>query len=103
MRNYRTWYWLAIAIQFLTAAFHALSFLNDPVPKNESERILFDLMRNYRQDLGAASVGWTTASFAGNDRFTLFAPEPILIRELRIYNSWYSKSRAYFIFTFPQT
>lgn len=27
MRNYKTWYWLAIAIQFLTAAFHALSFL----------------------------------------------------------------------------
>lgn len=50
MRNYRTWLWAAAVFQLLTAFFHSLSFLRDPVPQNETEKTLIDLMANYQQD-----------------------------------------------------
>lgn len=71
MRNYRTWYWLAIALQYLTAAIHSLSFFADPVPKNESEKMLFDLMRNYRRDLGGMGVSTEELMLALSACFTL--------------------------------
>jgi hypothetical protein len=48
-------FWLKAAIffQFLTGFFHLLSFLSIPIPANESEKQLFDLMSNYKFDLGA--------------------------------------------------
>lgn len=48
MRNYKTWYWVATVFQFLTAAIHSLSFLNDPKADNETEKTLIELMQNYR-------------------------------------------------------
>lgn len=48
MRNYKTWYRVAAVLQFLTAAIHSLSFLNDPKAENETEKTLIDLMQNYR-------------------------------------------------------
>jgi len=56
MRNYKTWFLTAIVLQFITAALHSLSFFNTPVPQNDQEKLLFDLMRNYRQDLGGMRV-----------------------------------------------
>lgn len=56
MRNYKTWFRTAAILQLITAAIHALSFLNDPKPNNETEKTLFDLMRNYRSDLAGSMV-----------------------------------------------
>lgn len=35
----------------VTSLIHSLSFFNEPQPQNDSERQLFDLLRNYRFDL----------------------------------------------------
>jgi len=52
LKKYSFWFKGAILIQFITGVFHLLSFLNSPAPKNESEKRLFDLMTNYKFDLG---------------------------------------------------
>ncbi len=56
MRNYKSWYWTAVVFQFLTAAIHALSFLNDPQPANDTEKTMIVLMRNYKQDMAGMQV-----------------------------------------------
>lgn len=56
MRNYKTWFWVAVSLQFLTAGLHSLSFFHDPAPANETERTLIDLMQHYQQDLGGMQV-----------------------------------------------
>ncbi|MBN8696215.1 MAG: hypothetical protein J0L87_06770 [Bacteroidetes bacterium] len=53
LKKHTFWFKGAILFQFITGAFHLLSFLNTPVPKNESEKQLFELMTNYKFDLGA--------------------------------------------------
>lgn len=53
MKKYTFWLKMAIALQFITGFFHLLSFLSKPEPENDSEKQLFDLMSNYRFDLGA--------------------------------------------------
>lgn len=47
-------FWLkaAIILQLLTAGLHSLSFINNPVPENDSEKQLIDLMQTYKKDLG---------------------------------------------------
>lgn len=52
VKKYTFWIKAAIVFQFITGVFHLLSFLNTPVPKNDSEKQLFDLMANYKFDLG---------------------------------------------------
>lgn len=52
LKKYTFWLKVAIFLQFLTGIFHSLSFLNTPKPQNESEKQLFDLMSNYKFDLG---------------------------------------------------
>lgn len=71
MRNYKTWYSTAIVFQFITAAVHSLSFLNTPVPQNAQERVLFDLMRNYRRDLAGMHVSTEELMLALSACFTL--------------------------------
>lgn len=44
---------IAIALQFLTALAHALSFLSEPVGTNDQEKMLIELMNNLQIDLGA--------------------------------------------------
>lgn len=39
-----------------TGVIHLLSFLRKPEPANDSERQLFDLLQNYRFDLGAGTT-----------------------------------------------
>lgn len=48
-------FWLkgAIIFQMLTSAAHSLSFFFTPQGKNEQEKLLIDLMQNYRTDMGA--------------------------------------------------
>jgi hypothetical protein len=53
IKKYSFWFKDAIALQFVTGIFHLLSFLSKPEPKNDSEKQLFDLMTNYRFDLGS--------------------------------------------------
>ncbi|PWT79802.1 MAG: hypothetical protein C5B44_06325 [Acidobacteria bacterium] len=53
LKRYQFWLWVAIAFQILNAVAHSLSFFITPVPNNETERQLIDLMANYRMDMGA--------------------------------------------------
>lgn len=51
-KRFTFWLWAAVSFQFLTALFHALSLFVTPVPQNETERQLLDLMTNYQRDFG---------------------------------------------------
>ena len=53
LKRYSFWLWVVIVFQLLNAVAHSLSFVITPVPANETERQLLDLMNNYRMDLGA--------------------------------------------------
>ena len=53
LKRYRFWLWLAVVFLFLTAVIHAISLFLQPAAQNETERQLFDLLANYRQDFGA--------------------------------------------------
>ncbi len=53
LKRYTFWLWVAIVFQLLTGAVHSLSLFISPVPGNETERQLFELMANYKFDLGA--------------------------------------------------
>ena len=53
LKRYRFWLWLAVVVLFLTALIHATSLFLQPAAQNETERQLFDLLANYRQDFGA--------------------------------------------------
>lgn len=52
-KTHSFWLKAVIALQFVTGVFHLLSFLNSPEPKNDSEKQLFNLMTNYKFDLGS--------------------------------------------------
>lgn len=49
--NYKTFFKFGSWALLATGAIHSLSFLNEPQPQNDSERQLFDLLKNYRFDL----------------------------------------------------
>ena len=53
LRRYTFWLSAAVIFQLLTAALHASSLFITPVPANDTERQLLDLMTNYRMDVGA--------------------------------------------------
>jgi hypothetical protein len=53
LRRYTFWLWLAVVFQLLNVLVHSLSFFITPVPANETERQLLELMANYRMDMGA--------------------------------------------------
>jgi hypothetical protein len=50
--NYKTLFKFGSWATIATGIIHSLSFLNEPQPQNDSERQLFDLLANYRFDLG---------------------------------------------------
>lgn len=52
LKKFSFWIIGLIVLQFLTAAFHSVSFFVNPDPQNESERQLNDLMKNYQMDAG---------------------------------------------------
>ena len=53
LKRYRFWLWLAVVFMFLTGAVHSISFFVRPVPGNEVERQLIELMSTYKNDFGA--------------------------------------------------
>ncbi len=71
LSNFKIWFKTAIVLQWMTAAIHSLSFFNDPVAKNETEKTLIDLMRNYRQDLAGSSVSMEELMIALSACFSL--------------------------------
>ncbi len=52
MKKYTSWVTLAAVLQLVTAGLHSLSFINDPIGNNETERQLITLMKSYKMDLG---------------------------------------------------
>lgn len=53
LKRHTFWLWLAVVFLLLTGAIHSIALFVAPVPANDTERQLLDLMMNYRQDLGA--------------------------------------------------
>ena len=53
LKRYTLWLKAAIVLQFLTAAFHSISFFVDPDLHNDTERQLHELITNYYADMGA--------------------------------------------------
>ncbi len=51
-KRFSIWIWAAIIMQLLTAAFHSMSFFVKPVPQNDTEKQLLDLVSNYKPDAG---------------------------------------------------
>ncbi len=49
----KKWIWATYVSQILTGAIHSLSFFKNPEPANETEKQMYDLMMNYKRDLGA--------------------------------------------------
>ena len=53
LKRYRFWLWTAVVVLFVTALIHGLTLFFQPAPQGETQRQLFDLMANYKQDFGA--------------------------------------------------
>lgn len=51
-KKFSFWIWGTIIMQLLTSVFHSLSFFVRPIPKNETEKQLVDLVTNYKPDAG---------------------------------------------------
>ncbi len=54
LKNYKFWFKAGSWGLVVTGLLHAMSFLNEPAPANETERQLFDLFSNYQFDLMGA-------------------------------------------------
>lgn len=65
MDRYLFWLRATAVLQIITAAVHALSFLNNPTPNGETERQLHDLMTTYKLDLGPYFHPTTAHLFTG--------------------------------------
>jgi hypothetical protein len=52
LKRYTFWLWTAVIFQLLTAFFHSLSLFITPVPNNETQRQMMELMDTYKMDLG---------------------------------------------------
>lgn len=53
MKNYISWLKAAAIFQFLTAIIHVASLFITPVPANDTEKQLYNLMDTYKFDFGA--------------------------------------------------
>ena len=51
--NFSIWIWFTIIMQVLTAVFHSISFFAKAKPRNDTEKQLVDLMKDYKLDMGA--------------------------------------------------
>ena len=56
MRGFRPLFYTGTVIQLLSVPVHFLGMLHKGVPANDQEKLLRDLMHNYRFDLGAGFV-----------------------------------------------
>jgi hypothetical protein len=53
LKRYTFWFWMAVVFMLLTGAVHLIGLFVSPVPGNEIERQLIELMNTYKNDLGA--------------------------------------------------
>jgi hypothetical protein len=53
LKRHTFWLWLAAVFLFLTGLIHSIGLFISPVPANETERQMLELMMNYKQDMGA--------------------------------------------------
>jgi len=59
LANFSFWIWGTIVTQLLTAIFHSISFFVKEKPRNEKEKQLIELVKDYKMDMGA----WIKRSF----------------------------------------
>ena len=52
LSNFEFWIWGTIIAQALTAIFHSISFFVKDKPRNETEKQLIELVRDYKLDMG---------------------------------------------------
>ncbi len=52
LSSFSFWIWGTIIAQLLTAIFHSISFFAKEKPRNETEKQLMELVKNYKIDLG---------------------------------------------------
>jgi hypothetical protein len=53
LKRYRFWLWTAVIVLLLNALIHSVTLFIEPAAQDETQRQLFDLMANYKQDFGA--------------------------------------------------
>ena len=53
LKRYTFWLWLAVVFLFLAGGIHSIGLFVTPVPGDEVERQMLDLMRNYKENMGA--------------------------------------------------
>lgn len=53
MKRYQFYIKVTICLQLLTSVFHLLNFVENDKPTNKNEEVLYQLMSNYKFDLGA--------------------------------------------------
>jgi hypothetical protein len=53
LKRYTIWLWLAVAVLFLAGLIHSVSLFISPVPANEVEGQMIELMTHYKMDMGA--------------------------------------------------
>jgi len=51
LSNFSLWIWGTIIAQLLTAIFHSISFFVKEKPRNETEKQLMELTKNYKINL----------------------------------------------------
>ena len=56
MSTFRAAYYTGAVLQMLTSPIHLLGHFQKPVPANDQERQLLDLMANYKTDFGAGFI-----------------------------------------------
>lgn len=52
LSSFSFWIWGTIIAQLLTAIFHSISFFVKEKPRNDTEKQLMELVKNYKIDLG---------------------------------------------------
>ncbi len=53
LSNFSFWIWATIIAQSLTAIFHSISFFAKEKPRNDKEKQLIELVKDYKIDMGA--------------------------------------------------
>jgi hypothetical protein len=53
LSNFSFWIWGTIIAQLLTTIFHSISFFANEKPRNETEKQLIGLVKDYKIDMGA--------------------------------------------------
>ena len=52
LKRYTFWLWTAVVFQLLTAFFHSLSLFITPIPADETQRQMMELMDTYKLEMG---------------------------------------------------